>query len=285
MTTRIIEALSEISDGYDALLCDVWGCYHNGETPYAAAIAALRAFRARGGKVLLLTNAPRPAAAVRAHLLGMGAPEDSWDAIVTSGDAARNEVASGRMGARIEHVGPERDLGFYDGLAVARVGRDEAESVVLTGLFDDETEGPEDYAAAIAEWRARGLPMLCCNPDVTVHRGDALLYCAGAVAQAYTAAGGRVVQAGKPHAPIYRLAAAKLEALGCGPAPRVLAIGDGVATDISGAEAAGLDALFVTGGLAARDVSDDPEHPDAGRLFPFLERHGVSAAFAIGRLR
>ena len=283
MPVQIIRALAEIAPRYGALLCDVWGCYHNGVAPYPAAVAALRAFRAQGGIVLLLTNAPRPASAVRAHLLSMGAPEDSWDAIVTSGDAARNEVASGRMGRRVEHVGPERDLGFFDGLAVERVGRDQAESVVLTGLFDDETETPEDYAAAIAEWRARDLPMLCCNPDVTVHRGSQLLYCAGAVAQAYEAAGGEVIQAGKPHAPIYRLAAEMLAERGA--TGRVLAIGDGVSTDIAGAEAHGIDALFVTGGLAAAELSDDPETPDPARLEDWLARKGVSPAYVIGRLR
>jgi HAD superfamily hydrolase (TIGR01459 family) len=285
MRTPIIEALDEISDRYDALLCDVWGCYHDGVAPYRAAVSALRAFRARGGTVLLLTNAPRPAEAVRQHLLGMGAPQDSWDAIVTSGDAARNEVASGRMGRRVEHVGPDRDLGFFDGLDVRRVGREQADSVVLTGLFDDETETAADYAPSIADWLARRLPMLCCNPDVVVHRGDRLLYCAGAIAQAYEKAGGTVVQAGKPHAPIYRLAMEVLATRTADATPRVLAVGDGVATDIAGANAAGLDALFVTGGLAAAELSDDPEIPDSSRLDAYLERNGAHAAYAIGRLR
>lgn len=283
MPTPILASLSEIAPRYGALLCDVWGCYHDGVAPYPAAVAALRAFRAQGGVVLLLTNAPRPASAVRAHLLSMGAPEDSWDAIVTSGDAARNEVASGRMGARVEHVGPERDMGFFDGLAVERVARDAAESVVLTGLFDDETETPEDYAAAIAEWRARDLPMLCCNPDIVVHRGPRLLYCAGAVAQAYEAAGGTVIQAGKPHPPIYRLAAEVLAARGA--EGRVLAVGDGIATDIAGAAAQGIDTLFVTGGLAAAELSDDPETPDPARLAAWLARQGAAPTYAIGRLR
>ncbi len=280
--TQLIESLAEIAERYDALYCDLWGCYHNGLAPYPAAVAALRAFRARGGKVILLTNAPRPGTAVARHLASMGAPEDSWDAIVSSGDAARHEVAIGHFGARVEHVGPERDMPFFDGVAVARVARDEAESVVVTGLFDDETETPEDYAGAIAEWRARGFRMLCCNPDVIVDRGDQRLYCAGAIAEAYAAAGGEVVHAGKPHQPIYDLAAEVLAGLGGG---RALALGDGIATDIAGGAAQGLDTLFVAGGLFAAEFGPDPERPDPARLERWLAGQAVRPTYVIGRLR
>jgi HAD superfamily hydrolase (TIGR01459 family) len=280
--TRLIDSLAEIADAYDALYCDLWGCYHNGLRPYPAAVAALRAFRARGGKVILLTNAPRPGTAVARHLASMNAPEDSWDAIVSSGDAARHEVAIGHFGRRVEHVGPDRDLPFFDGIDVERVAREDAESVVVTGLYDDETETPEDYAEAIAAWRARGFRMLCCNPDVIVDRGEQRLYCAGAIAEAYEAAGGEVVHAGKPHAPIYDLAAEVLEGLGGG---RALALGDGIATDIAGGSAQGLDTLLVTGGLFAGAFGPDPERPDPALLEDWIARQTVRPTYAIGRLR
>jgi HAD superfamily hydrolase (TIGR01459 family) len=279
--TRLIDSLSAIAEDYDALYCDLWGCYHNGLAPYPAAVAALRAFRARGGKVILLTNAPRPGSAVARHLADMGAPEDSWDAIVSSGDAARHEVARGRFGQRIEHVGPARDLPFFDGLEVERVAREAAESVIVTGLFDDETETPEDYAEAIADWRARGFRMLCANPDVIVDRGEQRLYCAGAIAEAYRAAGGEAVYSGKPHAPIYALAAEILEGLGGG---RALALGDGIATDIAGGAAQGLDTLLVTGGLLATAFGPNPERPDIAALERWLETQTVRPTYAIGRL-
>lgn len=282
-TPRLIDGLAEIADGYDALYCDLWGCYHNGVRPYAAAVAALQAFRRRGGAVILLTNAPRPSADVGRILAAMGAPADSYDAIVSSGDAARFEVAAGRVGRRVEHVGPARDLPFFEGVAVERVARAAAEGVVCTGLFDDETETPDDYAGAIAEWAARGLPMLCANPDIVAHRAGAPIWCAGAIAQAYAAAGGTVVHAGKPHAAIYRLAADRLAALR-GEGARVLAIGDGIATDVAGGANAGIDTLFVGAGIAAGEVLDAGGALDGARLAAFLAREGVAATYAIDRL-
>jgi HAD superfamily hydrolase (TIGR01459 family) len=283
--TAIIGRLDEIAGGYDALYCDLWGCYHDGVAPFPAAVAALRAFRARGGRVVLLTNAPRPAYSVERQLDRLGAPRDSWDAIVSSGDAGRLMVASGRFGERVEHVGAPRDLPFLEGLPVEIAPAGEGEAVIVTGLRDDETETAEDYRAEVAGWRARGLPMLCANPDLVVHRGPKTLWCAGAIAALYAEAGGEVVHSGKPHPPIYALAAQALRAAaGCG-APRVLAIGDGVATDVAGAAAAGIDCLFVTGGIAADEIGGRDGPPDRARLDAFLARHGAAPAYAIGMLR
>lgn len=283
MTTPIIQSLSEIADGYDALFCDLWGCYHNGLRPYDAAVAALRSFRRKGGTVVLMTNAPRTSDLVARHLARMGAPEDSFDAIVSSGDAALNELAEGRFRARTLYVGPERDRRFAETLPIPIAPVDEAESVFCVGLRDDEAETPEDYAAEMADWRARGLPMLCANPDIVVDRGDQRLWCAGALAQAYEAAGGSVTHSGKPHRPIYRLGRSVLERLGRGDA-RVLAVGDGIATDIAGGEAEGLDTLFVTGGLFAEAAGPDPENPEPDMLAEALRGH-PRPTYAIGRLR
>lgn len=279
-TPPIIGALAEIADRYDALLCDLWGCVHDGLRPFPAAVAALEGFRRGGGKVVLLTNAPRPAPEVIAQLDSMGVPRGAWDAVVTSGDAARAEVASGRFGRRVEHVGAPRDLTFFEGLGVEIVPAGRGESVVLTGLVDDETETPADYAEAIAGWRARGVPVLCANPDIVVDRGHARVYCAGALAAALAEAGGEPVYTGKPHAPIYRLAATHLRG-----GARVLAVGDGIATDVLGGAREGIDTLFVTGGLAASAVSDDPDHPDADRLRAWLGQAPALPTYAIGRLR
>lgn len=283
--TRLIDSLADVAAEYDALYCDLWGCYHDGLTPFPEAVAALRAFRASGGTVVLLTNAPRPGDAVARHLAAMGAPADSWDAVVSSGDAARAAVADGGFGRRVEHVGPVRDLSFFEGLAVERVSRAAAESVICTGLFDDETETPADYAEAIAEWARRGLRMLCANPDIIVDRGHSRLYCAGAIGEAYADAGGEVVYCGKPHRPIYTLAERVLrEKRGPGP-HRILALGDGIATDVAGGNALGLDTLFLTAGIAAADFAPTPEHPTADRLAAWLARAPARPTFAVGRLR
>ena len=287
MGCRIIQRLSEVSGDYDAILCDLWGCYHNGITPYPAAVDACRAFRARGGRVVLLTNAPRPSESVERFLDHIGAPPDSYDAIVSSGGACQSALASGAFGRRIEYVGPERDLHMLTDVGLEPAPAEEAEAVLVTGLRDDRTETPADYAGEIAVWAERGLSLLCANPDIVVDRGDERLWCAGAIARDYEAAGGRVVWYGKPHWPIYERCFQVLEELGRAPVgrARVLAVGDGVATDVEGGIRAGLDVVFVTGGLAAEELGPDPEHPDPARLEQFLAEHGLGPRYAMGRLR
>ena len=285
--TRIIRSLAEVGGNYDALLCDVWGCYHDGIRPFPAAVAALQGYRREGGRVILLTNAPRPAPSVKRSLDHMGAPEDSYDGIMSSGSACQRAAASGEHGSRFHYVGPERDLHILTDVGLAPAALDEADAVLCAGLRDDSIETPEDYREEIAAWRARGLPLLCANPDLVVDRGDQRLFCAGSIALAYERAGGRVVWFGKPNAPIYEQSLALLgEVAGREiPRERILAVGDGVRTDVAGGLAFGLDVLFVTGGLAAEELGTDPEHPDRVRLDAYLAEHGVAPRFAIGRLR
>ncbi len=286
MTTAILRSVDDVADGYDAMLCDLWGCYHNGLKPFPQAVEALRRFRARGGVVVLLTNAPRPAASVRAQLDGIGAPPDSYDAIVSSGDAARAAVAGGEGGRKIHHLGPERDLTFFEGADVERVSIEEAESIVCTGLFDDTTETPADYAEVITRGVDRGLPLLCANPDIVVDRGEHRIFCAGAIAEAYRDAGGEAIYFGKPHLPIYTLAREVLDrTAGRAIAPeRILAIGDGVKTDVAGAGAANLDCAFIIGGLAAAEIGRKDGAPDPDRLRAFLNANNVFPKYAMDRL-
>lgn len=282
----ILDSIDALQGRYDALLCDLWGCYHNGVAPYPAAVAALQRWRKAGGAVILLTNAPRPNPAVAAHLASMGAPSDSFDRIVTSGDSTRAALADRRFGERIHVVGPERDATIWEGLGLDLVGVDAADAILCTGLFDDETETPEDYADLVARGVARGLPFLCANPDIVVDRGEERLWCAGAIAEAYKAAGGVAHYFGKPHGPIYELALSVARELRPDlSAARVLAVGDGVGTDVKGAGDAGLACVFVSGGLAAREVGADPERPERDRLTAYLEKAGQNPAYAIGRLR
>jgi len=291
--TRIIESLDEVSGRYRVLYCDLWGCLHDGVRAFPAAIAALERFRAGGGTVALLTNSPRPAHAVALQLDALGAPRTCWDLIVSSGDAAQAAMVAGQFGRRVHHIGPPRDLGFFadpEGrpFDIERVPLAEAEGVICTGLYDDRSETPEDYRAVILEAKAKGLRLLCANPDVVVDVGDRRIYCAGAIAQAYSEAGGQSFYFGKPHAPIYALARARLAGmLGAEPAPDdVLAIGDGVATDIQGAMGESIDALFVTGGLAAEETATGAgSGPDPARLAAFLAPTRLSPLYAIAYLR
>ena len=291
--TPVIERLADISGRYDTLFCDLWGCLHNGLAPFPAAVAALGAFRAQGGRVVLLTNAPRPEGAVIRSLDRMGVPRDVWDIVVTSGDAAQGAAAAGAAGRRVYHIGPGKDLPFFTDLppwaggpAPERVPLSEAEGIVCTGLFDDERETPDDYRPTLLFAKARGMKLLCANPDIVVDYGDRRLWCAGAIAQLYDRMGGESLYFGKPHPPIYDLARRRLAALGALPADeRILAIGDGIATDIAGGLAEGLDTLFVTGGLAAAEFGPDPERPDPGQLARWLAARQIAPTAAIGRLR
>ncbi|HEY8248753.1 MAG TPA: TIGR01459 family HAD-type hydrolase [Hyphomicrobium sp.] len=256
-TIPLIHSVAPLAAGTSAWLVDIWGVIHNGVKPFMDACAACSRYREGGGIVVLVSNSPRPNDSVATQLNGIGVPRSSWDAIVTSGDVARTLIRH-YSGRPILHIGPERDLTTLAGLDVKRVGAGEAEAIICTGLFDDERETPDDYAATLQQCQARGLPMICANPDVMVERGGRMIYCAGAIARAYEAQGGTVDYAGKPYAPIYDLTFAILNRLKAGSADKaqLLAIGDGIGTDIAGAGAAGVRSVFVASGVHVKGGLD-----------------------------
>ncbi|SMO56817.1 TIGR01459 family HAD-type hydrolase [Paracoccus laeviglucosivorans] len=288
--TQIINSLAEVSADYDVLFCDLWGCLHNGVAAYPAAVAALQAFRAKGGQVVLLTNAPRPWKYVAAQLDRMGVPKDAWDVIVSSGDAAQDAMFAGAVGRKVWAIAMDKDQGFFADVppewqhapAIERVSLEEAEGIVCCGLFDDETETPEDYRAWLTTAQERGMKLLCANPDVIVDLGEKRLYCAGALAEFYEDLGGQSLYFGKPHAPIYELARKRLD---LAEDARILAVGDGIPTDIPGARAQGIDALFVTGGLAFDQFGADVENPVREKLEEWLSMRSEAPRYSIGRLR
>jgi len=271
----LIEGLGALSGRYDAILCDIWGVLHNGRDAFRPASEALAAFRRSGGTVVLITNAPRPNPIIRDQALAFGVAPDAFDEVVTSGDVTIGMIAA-RRGAPLYHIGPPRDLALIAavkaraGVAPALVEPDAATYVLCTGLFDDSTETPENYAALFARFVERRLPMICANPDLVVHRGQRLVYCAGALAELYEALGGETIYAGKPHPPIYAAALERIAALRGAPvAPgRALAIGDALRTDLAGAAAVGLDALFVADGIHRNELYGPGAADDAlQRLF------------------
>ena len=266
-----------LARGYDVALCDVWGVVHNGAAATSEACDALARFRKQGGTVVLITNAPRPGEIVaRTTLDRLGVPRAAYDGIVSSGDVTRALIAA-RAGAPVFHIGPERDLGLFDGLDAPLAPLEDADYTVCSGLIDDTVETPQDYQDLIARMRARALAMICANPDVVVERGDQLVYCAGAIADLYAAAGGDVVFAGKPYRPIYEQALALAEATRGKRAEhhRVLAIGDSVRTDVKGAAAFGIDCLFVIAGIHAEELGGRSD-PDAAALAGIFAAAGVT---------
>lgn len=280
----LIENFSALAPHYDAVMSDVWGVLHNGVEATPAACDALIRFRAKGGTVALITNAPRPGAVVSKFLDKLGVPREAYDAIVSSGDVSRAVIAA-RPGKNVFHIGPERDLGIFDGLGLNFVPFEQADYVVCTGLADDETETAESYRDLLTKVRQRGLFMVCGNPDLVVERGDRLVYCAGALADLYGELGGEVLYAGKPHAPIYREVLRQIaERRGTAPAPsRVLAIGDSVRTDLTGAAKMGIDCLFVTAGIHAEELGGR-EQPNMAALGEMFASAGVAPKAVAQRL-
>ncbi len=291
---RQVEGLGEISDRYDAILCDIWGVLHNGVASFSPASDALTAFRRRGGAVVLISNAPRPSAPIRSQLERLGVSPHAFDAIATSGDVTIDLIAE-RIGDPVLHIGPERDLSLFNAAAEAAgrrpklVSLQDASYALCTGLRHDVTETPRDYEAELGDMAARAMTMICANPDIVIHRGDVLIYCAGALARRYEDLGGPVVYAGKPYPPIYRRALALAEEAFGAPLDRrrVLAIGDGMITDIAGAAVAGLDALLVTHGIhrAALHGENLASPASASELRRLYAEHSLWPVAAIGELR
>jgi HAD superfamily hydrolase (TIGR01459 family) len=251
----LVEGLEPLAERYDLVLCDVWGVLHNGVKAYEAASEALTRFRDRGGRVVLVSNAPRPGASVEKQLDGFSVPRTAYDAIVTSGDLTRLAIEE-RIGRIVHHIGPPRDMPIYEGLDVRFGTIEEADYVVCSGFDDDERETVEDYRPRLEAMLRRNLLMVCANPDLVVERGRSIIPCAGAIAMAYEEMGGKVYYAGKPHAPIYERAIAVAAGLKGRDIPkaRVLAIGDAIRTDIAGAVNFGIDSLLIARGIHAEEL-------------------------------
>jgi HAD superfamily hydrolase (TIGR01459 family) len=280
---QALSGLAEVADRYDVLLCDVWGVIHNGRERFPAACAALQRFRAERGPVILISNAPRPSPDVQSQLAELEVPRDAWTAFITSGDATRT-LLSARAPGPAWHIGPERHDVLYDGLGLTFAGPSDAAFIACSGPVHDEVETPEDYRADLSVAADRGLTMVCANPDRLVHRGEQLIYCAGALADLYVQLGGDVVMAGKPYPAIYDLCLAEARARTGQAEPRVLCIGDGIPTDVQGAAAQGLDCLFIAGGLHGLETADTAGALDETKVASLLAEARTHAAYVMKTL-
>ena len=289
--TQIITSFAEVSDNYDAAFVDLWGCMHNGIEAYAEAIAAMQAFRAKGGVVVLVTNAPRPHGPITEQIARLGIPRDAWDAMATSGDSARAAMFTGAVGSKVYFIGEPHDQSFFapmqlieNPIEIEQVPLAEAEGIVCCGPFDPFAD-PADNRADFLFAREKGMKLLCANPDIIVDRGEEREWCAGALAALYTEMGGESLYFGKPHPPIYDLARRRMAALGHDvDTARFIAIGDGIRTDVLGALGEGIDSLFITGGLAAEETGTT-DQPDPAKLATYVAEQQLSPTYAIGYLR
>ncbi|MEM9734399.1 MAG: TIGR01459 family HAD-type hydrolase [Pseudomonadota bacterium] len=278
-----IRSLSEVKASYGNIICDVWGVLHNGVRVYEHAAQALIRFRQYGGRVVMITNSPRPADGVVKQFAELGVPDGVFDAVVTSGDATRHLIA--RTDGPFYHLGPDRDLPLFETLDVKLVEENACAAIVCTGLEHDEHETPDDYQSRLQALVDRGVPMICANPDIVVERGDRLIYCAGALAKLYEELGGTTLVAGKPNKPIYDLAMEKLETIAGAAQEKadVLAIGDGMPTDVKGAQDNGFPLLYISAGIHSADYGP-ADAPDEDRLHAFLKAHDADPTVWMPRL-
>jgi len=290
--TQIIQSLSEISAPYDALFVDLWGCVHDGVRAIPSAVAALQDYRKRGGIVVLVTNSPKPRAGVAVQLDAFGVARDAWDIIATSGDSARSAMFRGAVGRKVFFMGEwQRDEEFFQPINVIEnpvdieiVPLEEAEGIVCCGP-DDPMADPDVNRPQFLYAKQKGMKLLCANPDIVVDRGEHREWCAGALAQLYTEMGGESLYFGKPHPPIYDLARRRLASLGYDiPDGRILAIGDGIQTDIKGATGEDIDSLFISGGLARAETKTQ-DQPEKQALEAYLSQEMQSPTYTIGALR
>ncbi len=280
MSLRLLRGVGEIVASYDGLILDLWGVVHDGSQPYPGVLDALERLKAAGKPVVLLSNAPRRAAMVAEIITKIGIPRELYGGIYSSGEEVwqrmkrRDTPFYAALGSRCCFIGPTRDLGMTEGLDVVRVeAPDDADFLLNTGPWGwDETT--EKYEPILTAACARDLPMVCANADLTViHRGRRII-CAGALAVRYEEMGGRVSWHGKPFPSVYE---ASLEMLGISDRRRVLAVGDSLRTDIAGARGAGIDALWIVGGLHAEELGVSPgAPPDGARIAAALAAAGES---------
>lgn len=276
----LVFGLSKLAANYDVILSDIWGVLHNGVEAWPSAVEALQQAKADGVKIILISNSPRPAGSVIDQLAGLGVPRSAYDDVVTSGDMTRNLMGSTYRDARVAHIGPQKDRPLVDGLSLTFTVDGDADVCLCSGLMDDLTEGPEDYRERLQGLAARGLTMVCANPDKVVEMGDKLIYCAGALADLYEELGGKVVVLGKPHPPIYEAACAMA---GDPPKDRILGLGDSMRTDLRGAFEQGFDCLFLTGGIHASEFGS-ARNPNPARVAEFFQAAPFPAVGWMARL-
>jgi HAD superfamily hydrolase (TIGR01459 family) len=285
MSPPILTEARDLLSRYDVVFCDVWGVVHDGLKAFPAACEALTRFRAGGGTVVLVSNAPVPQEQVARMLMSRAVPDTAYDAIVSSGDIALAHIIGAKFGA-VHCIGPrDRDSALFDKIPARKTELAEADAIVCSGLTDDRHETAESYRPLLEQALARKLPFVCANPDLVVDVGGTLYLCAGAIADLYAHMGGPVFWAGKPHANAYGTALGVAERLrgGSVQADRVLGIGDALRTDLKAAQGAGVDGLFIASGIHRHDAMTGHEI-DAGKLRELFAGSGIPAIGAMAYL-
>lgn len=287
MNIPILSGLAGLAKDYDLFIVDLWGVVHDGEAAFPDAIGCLRHLRQCGARIVLLSNAARLSEAVAAHLNRLGISDELYDRLLTSGDVTAKAMAactSANARPACFHLGPARGRPTFDACGGRATDIGEAELIICTGLINDETERVENYRGLLTAAADRGLPMICANPDVMVIRGGRTIYGAGALAALYEELGGSVRQFGKPHPAIFDQLFAEYPGI---PRSRAVMIGDSLSTDMQGARRAGIDALWIAGGIHAEALGLDAEgvllQPD--KVAAVAQRAGEQPMAILPRLK
>jgi HAD superfamily hydrolase (TIGR01459 family) len=268
-----VNNFSEISNQYNALICDIWGVIHNGQELFPGINECLLNFKMLNNVVILLSNAPRPSSYVSSVLDKLGFKDECYDGIITSGDLTKKSLDEKIFGENCYHIGPERDLNIFEGTNVNRVDFNNSDFIFVTGLFNDEIEDENDYLDLLNSAREREMTLVCANPDLLVQRGDKLIPCAGLISKTYEEMGGKVVNIGKPFSPIFKEAIEMVKKNSKFDEHKILVVGDGLETDIKGANSIGLDSILVLGGLFSNNSKD--------KILESIENKGIYPNFFI----
>ena len=252
-----INNFSEVYEKYDSVICDIWGVIHNGHKLFRSSVDCLYNLKNMGYPIILVSNAPRPGEEIKLMLKNMGLEKNCYDKIITSGDLTQKILNDGSLGQNCYHIGPDRDLKIFEGVGVKRVSFDKSDFIFITGLFNDEEEDENTYLPLLEESKKRKLKLLCANPDIWVQRGNDLIPCAGAISKKYETIGGKVINIGKPFQPIFDEAIKNIDSFGKGKFSSTIVIGDGIDTDIKGANDYKLDSLLTLGGLFSGQKIDE----------------------------
>ena len=252
-----INNFSEVYEKYDSVICDIWGVIHNGYKLFRSSVDCLYKLKNMGYPIILVSNAPRPGEEIKLMLKNMGLEKNCYDKIITSGDLTQKILNDGSLGQNCYHIGPDRDLKIFEGVGVKRVSFDKSDFIFITGLFNDEEEDENTYLPLLEEGKKRKLKLLCANPDIWVQRGNDLIPCAGAISKKYETIGGKVINIGKPFQPIFDEAIKNIDSFGKGKFSSTIVIGDGIDTDIKGANDYKLDSLLTLGGLFSGQKIDE----------------------------
>lgn len=285
---RFVAGLAALADRYDGFVLDQWGVLHDGLRPYPGVIQVLETLRSRGKPVVLLSNSGRRAALSRDRLRQIGFDPSLFTGVVTSGETAwqgfreRNAAPFDRLGHRCVLLTREGDLTVAQGVDLELVDApEEAEFLFLSGV-EPPPMTAEDYEPILERCLACRLPMLCTNPDLVAVTGEALTLAPGTLGQRYESAGGTVYYIGKPHPPVYGACRALLRHIR---PEQILAVGDSLAHDVRGANAAGFAAAFVTEGIHREAFPPDLEEPARAAALERLEQeHDAHADWVIPRL-